>query len=314
MSITKREKLFKRFLLYHWLRPEVALLKYYQADQWQKWKFKEPSMDLLSGDGEFSFLTWGGEFDFMTDMYVNVPPMTIDDYFSNRDVYNVPFKKKVYKLKKKADIKITTGFDYSKGQTNKAKRLDLYRNFIIGDLNNGLGMIEDESYKSIFANSLNVSRDVPGLLADIRRILVKGGRVYLSAQDKKQVDIALYNLYRDKGLKLGKCLDRGYYKNMVDSVFDLNVLCKEIKRSGFKIVSKESYGSEIVNTIYQIGFRPMFPAFIEMYHSLSKEKFVLLKEKWVENLFKVSRELLDPKIAKGFGGKCFWNFLVLEKK
>ena len=312
MTFDEQAKLFKKFLCYHWLRPEVALLKYYQALHWTKWKFREPSLDLLSGDGEFSFLAWGGEFDPLIDMYVNVPPITIDDYFSNRDVYNIPFEKKAYRIKKKADIKITTGFDYSKGQINKAKRLGLYRKFITSDLNSGLGMISDRSYRSVFTNSLNVSKNLNPLLTDIRRILTKDGRFYLSVQDRMQVDFALYNIYKKWKLRLGKYLDRGYYKNLVDSVVDIDRLSREIKKCGFKVVSKESFGPEIVYTIYQIGLRPMFPAFMEMYHSLPKKKFWDVKAKWIENLFKLFQELLDPDKAKIFGKECFWHFLVLE--
>ena len=156
MSTEKQEKLFKNFLNYHWLRPEVALVKYYQANEWRKWKFSEPSMDLLCGDGEFSFLTWGGEFDILTDLYMNVPRVGVKDYFTNRDVYNIPFRKRNYRIKKKAAAKITTGFDYSRGQINKAKRLDLYREFIVGNIESDLKSIADNTYASIFTNSLNM--------------------------------------------------------------------------------------------------------------------------------------------------------------
>lgn len=313
MLSNEQLKLFRAFVCYHWLRPEVALLKYYQAVQWRKWEFKEPSMDLLCGDGEFAFLTWGGEFDIMSDMYVNIPRMTMDDYFSNRDVYDVPFRKKTYKRIKNAEIKITTGFDNSSGQINKAKKLDLYREFILGDVNLGLEVFDDNKYSSVFTNSINVAENLQFLLSEIRRILKKHGRLFLSLQARSQVELALYNLYKKKKLKLGKYLDRGIYDNLVDSTFEIKDFLNRVKECGFKIISKEKYGHEILFRIYQIGFRPMFPAFIEMYHSLSKMKFEAVKNKWIENLVFLSEELLDTTSAKKLGKECFWYFLVLEK-
>lgn len=313
-----KKELFLSFLNYHWLRPEVALIKYFQAMQWRQWRFIEPSLDLMCGDGEFSFITWGGEFDISADMYMNVPSLTVEDYFSNRDVYNIPFKKKVYKIKKKADISISTGFDYSKGQQKKAEKLNLYKSFITGDINNSLKMITSDSYKSIFTNSLNVAKKPDELLLELFRILQKDGRVFLIIQDKLQVENSFYNtIYLNKKLKIGKYLDRGIYDNLVDSTYDLKNISNIIKKCGFKIEHCEGFGADIIFKLYQIGFRPMFPALIEMYNSLSNNSFYNVKKKWVENIGFLVDELLDEQKIHLFNNpskrKNYWYFLVLKR-
>ncbi len=313
MNQHQQNRIFRQFLAYHWLRPEVALLKYYQAVQWRRWKFPAPSLDLLCGDGEFAFITWGGEFDIATDMYVNIQNIAIEDYFSNRDVYNVPFRKKHYHVKKHADIQITTGLDRSIGQVNKAKRLKIYEDFVIYDINAGLNIIPDHTFRSVFTNSLNVADDTKFILTEIRRILTRGGRLFLSVQDRKQVDAAMYHLFKDKNLKLGKILDRGIYQNLFASTYDTDTMTDLVKQCGFKIISIRGYGPEIIFRIYQLGFRPMFPALMEMYNALSTDKRKTVKEKWVDNLYILSEELLDDRNAESFGSDDYWLFLALEK-
>lgn len=80
------ERILTNFLNAYWLRPETALWRTLDVVAMRDFKFASPSLDMGAGDGTFSFLRAGGEFDNRFDVFLDVD--NLDSYFDNVDVYD----------------------------------------------------------------------------------------------------------------------------------------------------------------------------------------------------------------------------------
>lgn len=80
------KNLLRNFLNAYWLRPETALWRTLDVEAMKNFKFASPSLDLGGGDGTFSFLRAGGEYDNAFDVFLDVD--NLDKFFDNVDVYD----------------------------------------------------------------------------------------------------------------------------------------------------------------------------------------------------------------------------------
>lgn len=80
------KNMLNRFLKAYWLRPETAMWRTLDVESMKKFKFVSPSLDLGCGDGTFSFLRAGGEFQDNFDVFLDVD--NLDRFFENSDVYD----------------------------------------------------------------------------------------------------------------------------------------------------------------------------------------------------------------------------------
>jgi len=71
-ELIKMNKTLNKFLNAYWLRPESALWRTCDVESMKGFEFKAPSLDLGCGDGTFSFLRAGGQFDDTYDVFMDV--------------------------------------------------------------------------------------------------------------------------------------------------------------------------------------------------------------------------------------------------
>jgi len=162
-----REVLTK-FLNAYWLRPETAIWRTCDIESMKKFDFRAPSLDLGCGDGTFSFLRAGGEFDDTYDVFTDID--NLKDFFANVDVYDSFQGTEKVMIKKQTDYKIDIGLDHKSNLLKKAQKKNLYHELVIADVNKGLPF-DNESFESIFSNIIYWLNDPIKIFAEIYRVL-----------------------------------------------------------------------------------------------------------------------------------------------
>ncbi len=297
--LTREQKdLFRAFLNVHWLRPEAALMKYHDARALQQFTIRHPSLEITCGDGTTSFVTAGGRFDLDFDVYQSVGH--IDRYFESRrdDAYDPP---DVYdhdepisvSIARRPDWAYTTGMDLLAASIEKARALDFYRELIVHDCNNPLPL-PDNSYETVWTSSPYFMPEVDLLLSEVQRVLRPGGDFLARMPSPKMVEMLPYNLYLKHGWEWVLPIDRGLYEVATRVPSQRAYWDSALERAGLAIERVVPILPARVYQLYAIGFRPMFPAFMEMYRRLSRDDWRAVKRAWMDNVALLAEPFCDP--------------------
>ena len=138
------------FLNVYWLRPENALWRSVNCMAMEDLEFPEPSLDLSCGDGMFSFLRAGGDFDRSFDIFRAVS--NLDSFFQNVDIYDATSADYSPPVTVSPAYRMTVGTDWKQNLLDKAAPLGFYRELKLHDNNEPLPF-EDGAFRSIFSNS-----------------------------------------------------------------------------------------------------------------------------------------------------------------
>jgi serine/threonine protein kinase len=85
---------------------------------------------------------------------------------------------------------------------------------------------------------------------------------------------------------------------------------------GLNIKTVVEFSPSLISTIYQIGFRPMFPVFMNMYEKVKKaspEKFIELKKHWIDTVTDFMLPLCENEWMTKMGMLNTWYFFELQK-
>jgi len=171
------QHIIKRFLNVYFLRPENAIFAANLATAINSnltLNNKNKVMEVGIGDGIFSFLLFGGEFDNSFDVYSHTKKFKIankmnDIFDSYDDTYN-PL------IVKKPSLVIDIGIDLRENSVNKASKLNLYRELIVGNIQN---INKSGKFDKVLCFSTIYHIHQPlAILKILRNILVEGAVVY----------------------------------------------------------------------------------------------------------------------------------------
>lgn len=205
------ERILTNFLNAYWLRPETALWRTLDVVAMRDFKFASPSLDMGAGDGTFSFLRAGGEFDNRFDVFLDVD--NLDSYFDNVDVYDSWHGDRNITVTKKAEYQIDYALDHKMSLMKKAERLGFYKNFVEADANKRLPF-PDGSFRSVFSNMIYWLDDPKHAFEEIHRVLTDEGVCCVMLPDTHFLHSSFYyELYESKGrpanFKFLELIDRG---------------------------------------------------------------------------------------------------------
>lgn len=181
---------FNQLLNVFWLRPETALWRYLDIEAMRDFQFIGRSLDFGCGDGLFSFIRAGGEFDPLFDAFQKTA--NLDRFYEKVDVFDAYDDSYAPLVAKKPDYQITVGFDHKPNLLKKAAGLGLYAETVVGDGNEPLSFA-DNSFDTIFSNIVYWLNDPESVMAELCRILRPSGQLCLMLPNVTLPDYSFFN-------------------------------------------------------------------------------------------------------------------------
>lgn len=302
------------FLSAYWLRPETALWRTLDVESMKNFQFDSPSLDLGCGDGTFSFLRAGGEFDKTFDVFMSVNHL--DKFYKNIDVYD-SFNDLEVKIIKKPSYKIDVGVDHKQNLMNKAKKLGLYNDFVLADANNKLPF-DNESFQSIFFNIVYWLDNPENVLKEIYRILKHEGKCCLMLPNITYLESSFYYQLFEKEkkeeFKFLELIDRGRIKDNLKVVKTYQEWKKIIEEAGFEIEECVPHLSKTLIQIWDIGLRPIFPMLKRMTQRIDTESLMEIKKDWIDLFLELGQPIIDNDVLLTQGREfCFFCFVITKR-
>jgi SAM-dependent methyltransferase len=305
---------FEQLLNAYWLRPETALWRSIDIQTMRDFQFQSPSLDLGCGDGIFSFIRAGGQFDITFDAFQAVS--NLDSFFDKVDIFDSFDTSLCPVVIKKGDYQIDYAFDHKKNLLRKAKTLGLHKNFIVGDANKRLPF-EDKTFNTVFSNIIYWLDDPKSTFVELARVLKLKGRCCVMLPNRAFPEYSFYyDLYvkqKNNKFQFLEKLDRGRITDNIKHAKGTDEWTKMIESSGLTVVMHTMHLSKTTIQIWDVGLRPLFPILYKMISELSKETVMEIKKQWVDifsTFLKPIAEMdseLNKDIEPGF--HCF----ILEK-
>jgi len=275
-----------RFLNVFWLRPETAMWRTLNCSTIEDIEFRHPIADLSCGHGVFSFIRAGGDFDPSFDVYTGVG--NLQDFFEGADIHDTTSDHYRPAVRQAPSYRIDVGTDWKQSLLDKSATLDFYDRLVLHD-NNELLPFPDESFATIFSNSVYWISRLEEHLRDIRRVLRPGGRGVLVLKTSAVLDYTLSSFESFLGPEWLAMIDRGR-KESYPRLFSADEWAVMLEAAGFQVVSCRPQVSWLHAHIWDIGLRPLSPVLMRMAGSLDEETRLSVKQEWIE----VWEKLLSP--------------------
>lgn len=305
---------FEQLLSMFWLRPETAMWRELDMRAMSSFEVSSPSLDLGCGDGVFSFLRAGGEFDAGFDAFRAMADL--DQFFDNVDVFD-SFNEHISPVVTHGpEYRFDYGFDHKENLLKKAGQLGLYKNLKHGDANKVLPF-PDQSFKTIFSNIVYWLDDPQSVFKEIGRVLIPGGQACLMLPNNTFPEFSFYNEFYvktgDDRWKFLEKLDRGRFADNIRQARLRNEWEDMIKNAGLKVASHKAHLSKVVIQMWDIGLRPLFPVLCKMADAVNTERLPEIKQEWIVTL----KQFLDPIVQLddllGHGEEPAFHCFILEK-
>ena len=325
-SAEERKDLFRRLLNVLWLRPERALADSYQlfsAGKLLGKEFEQPSLEYGCTEGTNTFIMLGGEFSPEFDVYTGVS-WTKDSHIKSsldNDYFNFVSRDYIPKIHKYPNSKFTVGISWREAHLEKSNYLGMYEKTELVELDAPLSQFEDDLFATIWAPNLFWTSDnsLRMLLDELRRILRKDGRIIAILPDESQKNHVLMRHIEDFPTQYHqwlKDLDRGMNTNLTRHAYSLDKWAGIFSECGLAITQHQRFLPSVVGEIYEIGFRPMFPVFMNIYEKLkdnSSKDFQEVKNHWVDTCYHFFSPLCDTDWMEKMGMDWLWHAFELKK-
>jgi len=298
----------EKFLSLNWLRPEIALAQSVSSLLTRGQLCGKKMLEIGCGNGNFTFLTVGGLFNFDYDLYLNAD---INGFYEGRDIYNVFEPEKAAFIKKKPSYTFKIGLDKKEALVKQADQLSLYETTLIDDFTETCA-IGDNSCDVIYSNIFHWLSSPFKALKKAAGFLVSGGKIILTfpnpniyiywpSCNKKNEDNKIWqmiNRHRSKDIKWTMSY-HGFKEGLEASNNDLRII-------DFKTWLKPHQ-----SILWDIGLRPLSVPLIKMSQKLSGTDRTEIKKDFVATILPYLNELIDDEFRSADQG-CM-NFIVLQK-
>jgi SAM-dependent methyltransferase len=285
------QQFFDQLLSAYWLRPETALWRAIDIRAMVPFNFEAPSLDMGCGDGVFSFIRSGGRFSPEFDVFESVT--SLDRYFEKVDVFDSFDGFRTPNIIAPPSYRISVGFDHKPNLLKKAAALGLYESLAEGDGNRALPF-ETASFASVFSNVVYWLDEPAHAMAEISRILKRGGRCCLMLPNRTLRDFSFYYRYcvRTGNQKLAflEQLDRGRMTENVRHAKTAGEWTTIFESAGLAVELHRGHLSRTVVQIWDIGLRPLFPILKKLTDRLTDRDRAAIKSEWIS----VFRHFLGP--------------------
>jgi len=323
VDISQTKAFFQNLLTTTWLRPERALMDAYMLSVFNHFietKEGQRTLDWGCTDGSLSFVLFGGEFNFSYDDYVEVEWQKRSTEISagiNVDFFDVQKELLINPVAKPAARNFSHGISWKESHISKASRFNIHGSLLSQGFEEKIPYPEDY-FNSVLASNLfwikpkSLLRKV---ISDIVSVTVQGGKI-LSIFPKKDAPEPLSHQLKGADENWIKMLDRGIGANLLQNAISLEEANELFDSCGLKIKTVVEFCPSLVSTVYQIGFRPMFPVFMNMYEKVkmaSPEKFIELKKHWINTVSDFMLPLCENDWMTNMKMPYTWYFFELEK-
>jgi SAM-dependent methyltransferase len=305
----------KKSLNIYWLRPETALLLTLQYDKIKNEDLsKGMSLDIGCGDGTFSFLLMGGEFNKNFDDYQSIK--VTDEYYDGKDMFD-HFKKEEYfpVIDKRPDTKIDVAIDFNESMIQKARSLELYNQIIKHDMGTTFPFSEGTFDTITGFNSLPYSSNLHKTFQEIYRVAKEGSKIYTFLSGDKMKQYRFYNLYKDHHQMWAYYIDRGRrgYGGEGVHLLSYDEYKDIIENAGLSIKKHEYFISTGCYKAWDIGFRLIFPMLKKMLDKVPKSEVGEVKDFWVEKEYEILSSYLEYETSLKADENCVFHYFVLTK-
>lgn len=288
-----RKELLRRFIQTYWLRPENALWMTLRSDALSRYPLEHPSIDLSCGDGVFSFLHFGGEFDPAFDVFTSVT--AVDSRSDGRaDMFDHMAEDYQPLITSPPGDTIDVGTDVKQTALRKAARLDFYGRLVEHDNNDPLPF-EDNAFRAVYCNSAYWVREIDRFLAELARITQPGGHVVLQV---KLASLARYTLAAHRAIlgdRFLDIIDRGR-SECWPSLADRSTWESRFTAANLSIVDATPFVTKTHAHIWDIGLRPIAPLLVKMTKAIAAETRAAIKREWVGLFCELLGPLCEPDL------------------
>ncbi len=323
-QIITRQTYLKRMLCPFWLRAESALWYAHEAflvRQYLGLPLQQPSLEFGCMEGISTFIMLGGEFGLGFDVYSEVS-WSKDSIkwvsLEESDYYNTHKKDAHQELDivRQPDEQFELGTCWKEAHLKKANRLGSYKNITSqDDPIMPLTTIEDNHFKTIWAPNLYWMDHLPKIMQELHRILQPEGQLVTVLPDSSALDHMLYRFKDQADAEWINNLDRGRYSNIARQARNLEEWSQFFKNQNWKIDQHEHFLPKLVFQVNDIGLRPMFPVFMNIYETLrtqSPEQWLSIKQHWIDTAFHFLAPMCDVEWMQKLQQDHVWHIFRLK--
>ncbi|MFH1318653.1 MAG: hypothetical protein ABIH71_06530 [Candidatus Omnitrophota bacterium] len=318
--IMTKSEILRSLLTPLWLRPESALWyshMLYVAKKFLGEQILGPSLEFGCMDGVNTVVLLGGKFGESFDVYQEVSwdkdshkRSTLgDDYFNTTG--DIEFKSVI---EQEPTSKFDYGIGFKDAHIKKSQRLGVFNELLKIDLENPVIPLEPAQIMTIWAPNIYWSPNLSATLGQLQTILHPQGRIITIAPDTNQLNFAFYRFFDRVDGSWLKDLDRGRYENASRCARTLQQWGVTFGDKGLKIVRQEMFIPSIVAQTYDVGLRPMFPVFMNMYEKLrmfNQDDLLDLKRHWIDTAHHFLSPLCNDQWMKNMDKA--WHIFELRR-
>ena len=293
LDAKSRLRLLRQYVQAYWLRPENAFWMCLRSLTLGRCAIRSPSCDMACGDGVFSFLHAGGEFDQRFDVFGAVGHLDrVTD--EHADMFDAGGARYAPRITRPAACRIDVGADLKPELLQKAATLGFYQRLVEHDCNRPLPF-PDQAFATVYCNSAYWIRAVDRLLRELRRITRPDGTVILHVKLAALQDYTLRAFRRQLGDRFLELIDRGR-RGCWPTIGTRSQWEQRFKQAGLTIADATPFVTRTHAHIWDVGLRPFAPLLVRMANALTPELRVEIKHDWVALLL----ELLEPLCRPDF--------------
>jgi len=167
----------RRFVSCYWLEPELALAMTLRSEALEAFAFEPPNLELNCGDGVFSFLHAGGQFEPAFDVWAEPswprrPAVSHAEAFVHLNDEPWPV------IVQPPRWRLSVGTDTDRSRLDFAAGLGLYDRLVLRSADEPLPFPQ-ASFATIYVHRFCASRPIKSLLGELRGIVKPAGRILL---------------------------------------------------------------------------------------------------------------------------------------
>lgn len=286
----------RAYLNAYWLRPENAMWMTLRSDALACSSRSGYDLDLGCGDGVFSFIHGGGRLEPAFDVFHSVE-LAGDTHGKRLDMFDHIDERYHPIVSRDPNRAIRTGTDLKPTLLAKACRLNVYEELLQHDLNEPLPF-PDESFETVHCNMAYWVCNVDGLLGEMRRITVSGGRILLHVKLDAIRDCTLAKHAADLGPKFLDIIGRDRFDSW-PTLADPSTWEHRFHRAGLQIEQAIALATTTHAHLWDVGLRPIAPLLIRMANGLDPAERASIKSDWVELFHTLAEPLCDRDLDLG---------------
>ena len=280
--------LLRRYLQLYWLKPFDAVNDAANAWALLQFPWQEPILEVGGGDGAFSFIMHGGEFDFIADRYDQSDPRRAGDMF---DVYR---EGRPLTVKRRASRVYAAGVDLKRSHVLKARETDLYQLLVVSPPEPL--PFADQSFRTVFlyfphglveqGQAVNYEE----VLKEIHRVLRPDGSLFMTAFNRRVEDAFVCRPLQRFCARMGwhraseyfRRLDGGRYEEISGLARTSEQWESLLEKSGFRFLESWTHVSPLAWRSYDFQTRPILRVLITCIQQLRPASMKrLVKIVWI---------------------------------